>query len=165
MANMVACTGCGAQLRVRDEYLGRAMQCPKCGQQVQTLNPLEAPPPSDAMPVPHSIPTVLPARKPPPRDQEDDDRRALREYSAFAPCPRCGSTNSERVVWTVWGSFYGPAMLNHVRCLSCGNKYNGRSGRSNLVPAAIFVLIPLVLIVVIIGGLFAWLWRVLRWQL
>jgi predicted RNA-binding Zn-ribbon protein involved in translation (DUF1610 family) len=156
MANMVACASCGAQLRVREEYLGLAMQCPKCGQQVQPTSdrPRALPPP---------IPTVLPARQPVPADY--DDRKAARAYSSFAPCPRCGSANAERVVWTIWGSFYGPALLHHVQCLNCGNKYNGRSGRSNLIPAAIFLLVPLVLILAIIGGLLAWLWYALRLRL
>jgi predicted RNA-binding Zn-ribbon protein involved in translation (DUF1610 family) len=162
MANLVACAACGAQLRVRDEYLGRAMQCPKCGQQVQPTAPLDSPKaaaPSDG------IPTVLPARKQLAPNSQDDERQSLQAYSSYAPCPRCGSTNAERVVWTVWGSFYGPAILNHVHCLSCGNKYNGRSGRSNLIPATIFVLVPLLLILAIIVGLFFWLWRVLHWHL
>jgi hypothetical protein len=66
---------------------------------------------------------------------------------------------------TIWGSFYGPAVLHHVQCLSCGNKYNGRSGRSNLVPAAIFLLVPLVLILAIVVGLLVWLWYALRLRL
>ena len=159
MPNLVACAACGAQLRVRDEYLGRTMQCPKCGQQVQPA-PLDLP--KATAPI-NAIPTVLPARKAAAPGNQDEERQSLQAYSSYAPCPRCGSANAERVVWTVWGSFYGPAMLNHVHCLSCGNKYNGRSGRSNLVPAAIFVLVPLVLIVVIIAGLFLWLWRALHW--
>jgi predicted RNA-binding Zn-ribbon protein involved in translation (DUF1610 family) len=158
MAQMVACASCGAQLRVREEFLGLDMQCPKCGQPVQpsAARPRTQPPP---------IPTVLPARNPTAPPYKDDDHQSALAYSSFAPCPRCGSANAERVVWTVWGSFYGPALLNHVHCLSCGNKYNGRSGRSNLVPAAIFFTVPLLLILAIIGGLFVWLWYALRWRL
>jgi hypothetical protein len=55
------------------------------------------------------------------------------------------------VTWTIWGSFYGPALFNHVRCPECRYAYNGRSGRSNLVPAIFFVTIPAILIAAIVG--------------
>src|SRR5262249_7864743 len=90
--------------------------------------------------------------------EPDDSSISHRGFSPFKPCPRCGGRTAERVVWTAWGSFYGPALLNHVRCLGCGYKYNGRSGRSNFVAAAIFVTVPLVLIAAIIGTLAWWLW-------
>jgi len=60
---------------------------------------------------------------------------------------------AERVTWTPWGSFYGPALFTHVRCRECGYGYNGRTGRSNLVPAIFMVAIPLVLIIAIVVGL------------
>ena len=40
-----------------------------------------------------------------------------------------------------------------VQCPKCYYKYNGKTGRSNLIPAIIFVTIPLLLILAIIGGL------------
>jgi len=40
-----------------------------------------------------------------------------------------------------------------VQCPKCYYKYNGKTGRSNLIPAIIFVLVPLVLIFAVIGGL------------
>jgi hypothetical protein len=55
------------------------------------------------------------------------------------------------VAFTWWGSVYGPAMFCHVRCRDCGYAYNGRTGRSNLIPAVIFVTIPAVLILLILG--------------
>lgn len=85
------------------------------------------------------------------RDERDDRRGGKR--LAYKPCPRCGCTDATKIVWTFWGSFYGPAMFNHVRCRDCGYAYNGRSGRSNLIPAIIFVTIPAVLIAGIIGFL------------
>jgi predicted RNA-binding Zn-ribbon protein involved in translation (DUF1610 family) len=172
MPIMVACGGCGAQLRVRDEYLGRAMKCPKCGQMVRTHGSVEAVPLDKPMPAgqpgpvqlsaAENLPEVLPVRPRRHDDEVEDAPRSQGSFNAYAPCPRCGSMNAERVVWTVWGSFYGPAMLNHVRCIGCGNKYNGRTGRSNLVAATIFVMIPLLLILAIIGGLAWWLWISLR---
>jgi predicted Zn finger-like uncharacterized protein len=84
-------------------------------------------------------------------DAEEDTR--ARKRSKFKPCPRCGEAGAKRVVWTAWGSFYGPAMFNHVRCPECGYKYNGRTGRSNLIPAIIFVSVPLIFILAIFGVL------------
>jgi hypothetical protein len=54
------------------------------------------------------------------------------------------------VLFTPWGSFYGPALFNHVRCPECRYAYNGRSGGSNLIPAILFVVAPLVLMAAII---------------
>lgn len=36
-----------------------------------------------------------------------------------------------RLHWTWWGGFLGPRLLSHVRCLACGAKYNGRTGKWN----------------------------------
>jgi hypothetical protein len=55
------------------------------------------------------------------------------------------------VTWTFWGSFYGPALLTHVRCRECGGTYNGRTGGSNLIPAILFVTVALVLICVMLS--------------
>jgi len=87
-------------------------------------------------------------------DEEDEDEAPARRRRAhFKPCPRCGAVGAERVTWTPWGSFYGPALFTHVRCRECGYGYNGRTGRSNLVPAIFMVAIPLVLIIAIVVGL------------
>jgi hypothetical protein len=55
------------------------------------------------------------------------------------------------VAWTIWGSFYGPALFTHVRCPECDYGYNGQTGRSNIVPAIIFVTIPAILIAAVVG--------------
>jgi predicted RNA-binding Zn-ribbon protein involved in translation (DUF1610 family) len=141
MALVIACNSCGAPLRVRDEYVGRLMTCPKCGEVVRAVDRPPAEPPGVSEPV------------------SDAEPRPSAAVELFAPCPRCGSRNAERVVWTVWGSLYGPALLNHVHCLGCGYGYNGRTGRSNFLAAAAFVLVPLLLILAILGGLGFWLWR------
>jgi hypothetical protein len=60
---------------------------------------------------------------------------------------------AERVVFTFWGSFYGPALLCHVRCPDCHTAYNGRSGRSNLLGILLFVSIPLLGILAVIAAL------------
>jgi hypothetical protein len=69
------------------------------------------------------------------------------QWQKWKPCPSCGQKKGERVLWTLWGSFYFSAMFHHVRCAECGTKYNGNTGRSNIVPAIICVTIPLLAIV------------------
>jgi hypothetical protein len=64
------------------------------------------------------------------------------------------------VAWTAWGSYYGPALFAHVRCPVCDHTYNGKTGRSNLMPAIIFVAVPIFLILVILCVL---AWIVHRW--
>src|SRR5262245_13481889 len=87
-----------------------------------------------------------------PPEDEDEPRPRKRRVD-YKPCPRCGSGGATRVTWTPWGSFYGPAMLTHVRCPKCGYAYNGRTGGSNTVAAVLFVMVPLILILAIIFGL------------
>jgi len=81
---------------------------------------------------------------------EPDEDAAPPKRMAFKPCPRCGAEGAKRVLFTPWGSFYGPALFNHVRCPECRYAYNGRSGGSNLIPAILFVTVPLVLMAAII---------------
>ena len=172
----ITCPGCRANLRVREEYAGQQMKCPRCGgsvavnpaepvmvepvQDVVAAGPSPAAPPADpTRPCPACRRDILrSARKcrycgtgldEPDGDYEDDDDRPR----PYKPCPRCGSPEAERVVFTFWGSFYGPALLTHVRCPECGYAYNGRTGRSNLLPAILFVAVPLILIVAILTGL------------
>ena len=81
---------------------------------------------------------------------EVDEDAALSKRKSFKACPRCGTVGAKRVLFTPWGSFYGPALFNHVRCPECRYAYNGRSGGSNLIPAVLFVTIPLLLMAAII---------------
>jgi ribosomal protein S27E len=94
------------------------------------------------------------------REEDDNDRQRRRRRrdddeprSPFKPCPRCGAERSKRVLWTAWGSFYGPTLFNHVRCPKCGTTYNGKTGRSNALAAVIFVSVPLLGIGAIIGAI------------
>jgi hypothetical protein len=93
-------------------------------------------------------------------EEEEEEERPARKNkrqkakegkSRWEPCPRCGDERARRVLWTFWGSFYGPAIFSHVQCQECGTTYNGRTGRSNLIPAIICFTIPLVLIMGLIG--------------
>ena len=187
----VTCPGCKAALRVRDEYAGKKLKCPRCAEIIPVPNgeaAPEAPTPlevveehvAEVLPVARALPphgaqaepvtafeAGVPERRPagPGRrggDEAHEGRRPPgRRVRDYAPCPRCGTGGATRVTWTPWGSFYGPALLTHVRCPKCGCAYNGRTGGSNLVPAIFFVLIPLLLIAVIIFGLLVAL-RVIR---
>ncbi len=72
----------------------------------------------------------------------------------FAPCPRCGASEASRIKFTWWGGLLGPRMLTHVRCLACGAKFNGRSGRSNTRAIVIYNLVGIGIAVVVFMLLF-----------
>jgi ribosomal protein S27AE len=159
MTVKLTCSGCKAVLQLRDELAGKKVRCPRCAatvvvpaaEAVAEVVPEEVEPADDAItdaPVPRrakaqQVPVKKASRK--RRDEEAEDEQ---EYK---PCPQCGAGGATRVIWTPWGSFYGPALFTHVRCPECGYGYNGNSGRSNLIPAIIFVAIPTLLILAIIG--------------
>lgn len=85
-------------------------------------------------------------------EEEEYDRRNPKR-GTYKRCPSCGASGAKRVLWTAWGSFYGPAMFTHVRCPECGYCYNGRTGRSNTLAATIFVSVPLIGILAILGAI------------
>ncbi len=179
----VTCPGCNSPLRVREDYAGKKLKCPRCSGIVDVPNGETAPESAEVLPVVEEVepaprPVVRPAEAataigeglPAPRPardrrhedaEEPESRRPRRRGIDYSPCPRCRSGGATRVTWTPWGSFYGPALLTHVRCPKCGYTYNGRTGRSNAVAAVFFVLIPLMLILAIIFGLLVAL-RVIR---
>lgn len=160
------CPGCKATLTIREEYAGKTMKCPRCGIDFDvptnlatavSESPQPAPPP-DVGPTkrcPHCGERIAAVAKKCRfckrwvEEEEEDEPPA----SPYKPCPRCGSLGAERVLWTFWGSFYGPAIFCHVRCPECRYAYNGRSGGSNLIPAIIFVTVPLLGILFIFAAL------------
>lgn len=160
MSDVLRCTGCQAGLRLRPEFAGKKLRCPRCKAtmnvpDVQTEQPGTIPDDPPLLPGDEvtTTPTYEPAEmdvdldRPRQRRQEEEDEFA----SEWRECPRCGAGESERVLWTFWGSFYGPAMFNHVKCPECGTTYNGVTGRSNFIPALIFVTIPVLLIMGLLG--------------
>jgi hypothetical protein len=172
MPIVVTCPRCNTQLRVQDAHVGKSIQCPKCSQLLQPELPAEEL--NEAIPVVHPVEGLRAEaggqrqgrRRRFDYDDLDDNDEELpqkprrRRQGGYAPCPSCGSTHATRVMWTLWGSFYGPAMFTHVRCSDCNTSYNGRSGRSNLIPAVIFVMVPLMLLIIICGALAWWLWSI-----
>jgi len=176
MTAVIRCPQCQSPLRIREEYAGKKLKCPKCTAIIQvpagpTVLEVSDDVPPRVRPVTgrsEAIEEGSPRRRSAARDDENepdayDDRPRKKFKSSFKPCPRCQASGARRVTWTPWGSFYGPAMFTHVRCQECGCKYNGRTGRSNLIPAIIFVTIPLLLIGAIVGGLIYFLVVSNRW--
>jgi predicted RNA-binding Zn-ribbon protein involved in translation (DUF1610 family) len=164
MAKMMNCPGCSSPLRLRDGMAGRTIKCPRCARTIAipAEGVMMVGQASAAAATPAESPASLPGdrdfrTRPCPECGEILDATAKKCRSCKTPlyksCPRCGEEGAKRVAWTPWGSYYGPALFAHVRCPVCGYAYNGRSGRSNLVPAAIFVTVPLLLILAILGVL------------
>lgn len=58
----------------------------------------------------------------------------------YVPCPRCRGT-AERLGFTWWGGLIGPRILTHVKCTSCGHKYNGKSGKDNTTGIIIYSVV------------------------
>jgi hypothetical protein len=65
----VACSGCGAKLKVKDELAGRSGKCPKCGAKVQ-------------IPIPAAVPATEP--EPAPVAASNNALDLLPDLSAFA---------------------------------------------------------------------------------
>ena len=173
------CPNCKASLHVRSEYAGKQMQCPRCSATVavpaaETLAAdIKAVAPASSAssaeptrPCPRcKKPILLAARKCrycqawlDDREGDEDEDWPERARPSFKACPRCQASGAERVVWTFWGSFYGPALFSHVRCPQCGYGYNGKTGRSNLVPAIVMVAVPAIGIIAVVGALALWVW-------
>ena len=183
MTISLTCIACAAELRVRDEHAGKAVRCPKCSEVItvpnEELHVATLVEPSDTAITAitaRRAGTARPesTREPQPRCRRCGERNPSEKEQCrrcglwldsgrshgrhgrptdYEPCPRCRCDDPERVTWTIWGSFYGPAMFHHVRCRDCGYTYNGHTGKSNVLVATIFVLVPVVLIAAIIGGL------------
>ena len=59
----------------------------------------------------------------------------------FAPCPKCSNSNAEQLKFTWWGGLIGPKILKHVKCQSCGAKYNGKTGNDNTTAIVIYCVV------------------------
>lgn len=153
MSTTMNCPGCQTPLRVREDMAGKKIKCPRCAHIVAIPAAAETLEEVESLEEITDAPSAPKAKVKAKTVVEDDDDAPVEKRSKYKPCPRCGEVGAKRVKWTPWGSFYGPALLTHVRCPECGYKYNGRSGRSNLIPAIVFVTIPLLIILGIFGAL------------
>jgi hypothetical protein len=61
--------------------------------------------------------------------------------SQYAPCPKCAEVGAKPVSFTWWGGILGPKLFSHVRCSSCGATFNGKTGKSNNTPIAIYLIV------------------------
>jgi predicted Zn finger-like uncharacterized protein len=182
MSITLKCHGCRTTLRVRDELAGRKVKCPRCQTILPVPEgdvdvEVDEEEPVAVASKQQAIRTSRTSRQPARGVQReggtarkdgirtergrDEPREVPRRRkgdkgdkdSKYKPCPQCGAEGPKRVKWTAWGSFYGPALFSHVRCLECGYCYNGKTGRSNILAAAVFVTVPLLGILGIIGGI------------
>jgi predicted Zn finger-like uncharacterized protein len=176
MSIAIQCPGCQATLRVKDELAGRKVKCPRCEASVpvpadepaeEEITEAKPAPKREAQEDTKKCPEcgkriAIDARKcryckavleeeEEQEEEEEPEEEEARPKSKYKPCPSCGARGAKRVKWTAWGSFYGPRLFNHVRCLECGYGYNGKTGGSNLIPAIIFVAVPLIGILGIIA--------------
>lgn len=73
----------------------------------------------------------------------------------FAPCPKCSNSNAEQLKFTWWGGLIGPKILKHVKCGSCGAKYNGKTGKDNTIGIVIYTVVVAVVVFMIMMVFFA----------
>lgn len=60
--------------------------------------------------------------------------------SQYVNCPKCGADGAQLAKFTWWGGAIGPRVLTHVKCVSCGNKYNGKTGGDNVAGIVIYTI-------------------------
>lgn len=61
--------------------------------------------------------------------------------NSYAPCPQCRDGNAQKLSFTWWGGMLGPKLLSHVKCQSCGKKYNGKTGGDNTANIIIYSIV------------------------
>jgi len=76
--------------------------------------------------------------------------------TSYVPCPKCRGA-AEKLKFTWWGGILGPKILTHVKCLACGYKYNGKTGKDNttgiIVYSVVVLLLCMALLVVMVAAL------------
>lgn len=75
--------------------------------------------------------------------------------SQYAPCPKCGASNAEKMSFTWWGGILGPKILTHVKCRSCAAAFNGKTGKDNTTNIVIYCVVVGVVIFGIVFGFLA----------
>jgi hypothetical protein len=77
-----------------------------------------------------------------------------RTHEGYLPCPACKGLQCRRMGFTWWGGVIGSKILSHVKCDSCGNTYNGKTGASNSGAIAIYMVVVGVISIAIMIALF-----------
>ena len=180
----VKCPGCNAAFKVKDEHAGKKMKCPKCAkivaipakpaaddviEEVEVVEEASGAgtDPGEASPAAlfdfdDQISQPRPAKK-----QKDaakaPERPKGRTWGKYIACPNCNGREAKRIKWTWWGSVYGPKLFTHVRCVDCGYCFNGKTGDNNIIPAVLFVVIPLALIILLLAFIVVVLIRTDNW--
>ena len=86
---------------------------------------------------------------------EETRRCPAKTMNAYAPCPKCGGRNADKVRFTWWGGVLGPKVLSHVKCPQCGKAYNGKSGRDNTTGIVIYSAVVAVVVLGFVVVMFA----------
>lgn len=73
----------------------------------------------------------------------------------YAPCPKCGGVNSEKMSFTWWGGILGPKLLTHVKCGNCAATFNGKTGKDNTTNIVIYTIVVLGVVFVLMFVFFA----------
>jgi len=79
--------------------------------------------------------------------------------TTYAACPKCGASDPTALKFTWWGGALGPKLLSHVKCASCGNKYNGKTGGDNTTGIVIYSVVVGILAFVLMFVAFAFFFR------
>ena len=154
VSTSVQCPGCQKLLKVSEHLAGTNVRCPSCGSSVEVrdipvVTEVEAVPgPRRAdgrIPCPECGQPISPKAKKCPRcrtwlDLAAPPQDAVAEF-AYPPCPNCHSRDVRKLTWTIWGSFYGPAVLGLVRCNRCRQTFSRRTGQPNLGGILLFCII------------------------
>ncbi|MDT4965855.1 MAG: hypothetical protein QOJ64_592 [Acidobacteriota bacterium] len=90
---------------------------------------------------PGANPMAPPPGYPPPGWQGAPPPAYQAGASPYVACPQCRTPDPEKVGFTWWGGMIGPRLLSHVKCRSCGNAYNGKTGNSNTTGIVVYSLI------------------------
>ena len=74
--------------------------------------------------------------------------------TSYVACPKCGGA-AEKLKFTWWGGILGPKILTHVKCLTCGYRYNGKTGKDNTTGIIIYSVIVAILCLGLVVVMFA----------
>lgn len=135
------CQMCGKMAKVPEGFQASKMPCPYCGAANQV--PAE----EGAAGKPEEPLDVLPVTA--------EDRRDVRRSWTGVCCPQCQSPDFQAVTFTWWGGLLGPKLFNHVKCLDCGTKFNGKTGQSNTTAIVLYIVIANVIGIALLVFLFS----------